>query len=274
MGDNDEINWALRVKTRAEMRRTTAISSIRAVHNLALRTKSEPTVVPEFLANVTDLEGFWAQFKVEDDTVLDCLVESDQLENYSPDLVSEVRALINECKAISDQLSPQVFNKMNGAHSGSPSVGSPGLPNNDPQRPHSRLPEISLPRFDGEFNYWPTFRDRFTTLVDSRPFLSDIEKMYYLIGCLHGPAADVIRRIPVSADNYNVAWSTLSSRFNRPRLVASSLVDKILRASAVNQESLSELNNFLSTFSESLSLLNALKVPDMGSFLLFTIAFR
>lgn len=105
-------------------------------------------------------------------------------------------------------------------------------------------------------------------------FYLTLIKCNYLIGCLDGAAADVIRRIPVSADNYDLAWTTLSNRFNRPRLVASSLLDKILRAPVANQESLLELNNFLSSFSDSLTLLNALKVPDMGSFFLFTIAFR
>lgn len=138
----------------------------------------------------------------------------------------------------------------------------------------SRLPEIPLPEFDGDCNYWPTFRDRFKALVDSRSTLSKIDKMYYLIGCLKGSAADVVRRKPVSADNYDLAWKTLSTRFNRPRMVATSLVDKLLRASVSTQESLSDLNGFLSVFNESISLLNTLEVPDMGSFILFTIAFR
>lgn len=48
----------------------------------------------------------------------------------------------------------------------------------------------------------PTFRDRFTALVNVRLNLSAIDKMYYLIGYLRGMAADVVRDIPVSVDSY------------------------------------------------------------------------
>jgi len=37
---------------------------------------------------------------------------------------------------------------------------------------------------------------------------------------------------------------------------------------------LSELNSFMCSFSESMSLLNALKIPDLRSFILFSVAFR
>ncbi|KAE9529538.1 hypothetical protein AGLY_011634 [Aphis glycines] len=98
--------------------------------------------------------------------------------------------------------------------------------------------------------------------------------MQHLIGCLQGPAADAIRNIPVSADNYDLAWSTLSSRFHRPRLVANGLIDKLLNAPMSSQETLSDLNNFVSTFSENIALLNALKIKVLGSFILFSMAFR
>jgi hypothetical protein len=274
----DETERLIRAKTRAEVRRTTAIASIRAVNVLALRTRDDPAVVPTFLANVGDLEVFWAQFKSEDDAVLERLIELGQHEQYSSDLAPEVRALVNECRSISDRLNTgeldDIKSKNLSEQESEKGADRFQTENRDVHRPYSRLPEIPLPKFDGDFNHWPTFRDRFTTLVESRSFLSNTEKFYYLIGCLHGPAADVIRRIPVSADNYELAWKTLADRFNRPRLVATALIDKLLRASVATQESLSDLNHFLSNFSEGISLLNTLQVPDMGSFLLFTIAFR
>ncbi|KAL4154263.1 hypothetical protein QTP88_002088 [Uroleucon formosanum] len=91
--------------------------------------------------------------------------------------------------------------------------------------------------------------------------------------CLKSAAADAVRGIPVSADNYELVMNTLSDKFNRPRLVATSLVDKLLQSSAMTQESLNDLNTFVGTFSESISL-DALKIPDAGSFILFSIAFR
>lgn len=76
------------------------------------------------------------------------------------------------------------------------------------------------------------------------------------------------------ADNYALVWSTLSNRFNRPRLVTTSLIDKLLHASPIAYESLTEINNCMCIFSEGISLLDALKIPNMGSFILFSVAFR
>lgn len=121
---------------------------------------------------------------------------------------------------------------------------------------------------------WPTFRDRFTALVDVRVGLSNIDKLYYLMGCLQGAALDAIRGIPASNDNYKLAWSTLSARFYRPRMVATSLIDKLVDAPSSSQESLHDLTSFLTTFDENISLLTALNIPDLGSFILFTLAFR
>jgi len=131
-----------------------------------------------------------------------------------------------------------------------------------------------LPQFDGDYCYWPTICDAFDALVETRPNLSDIDKLHYLIGCLKGSAADAVRGIPLSAGNYALVRSTLSDRFYRPRLVAMSLIDKLLGASPIIQESLSELNSFMCLFSESMSLLVALKIPDLQSFMLFSVAFR
>lgn len=56
---------------------------------------------------------------------------------------------------------------------------------------------------DGDYSLWPIFRDGFMVLIHARPSLLKIDKIYYLFGCLYESALDVIREIPVSADNYN-----------------------------------------------------------------------
>lgn len=57
-------------------------------------------------------------------------------------------------------------------------------------------------------------------------------------------------------------------------MVATSLIDKLLSAPVSTQESLQDLNKFVSIFDESIVLLNSLKIPDLGSFILFSMAFR
>jgi len=57
-------------------------------------------------------------------------------------------------------------------------------------------------------------------------------------------------------------------------MVATSLIDKLLNAPSSSQESLQDLTTVLSTFEESISLLSALDIPDLGSLILFSLAFR
>lgn len=93
--------------------------------------------------------------------------------------------------------------------------------------------------------------------------------MHYLVGCFRGPTSDTIHSIPVPANNFDLAWFTLVSRFHHPCLVATALIDKLS-----TQETLHNLNNFIPIFAESISLLNALKIQDHRSFIIFSMAFR
>ncbi|KAL4153154.1 hypothetical protein QTP88_000987 [Uroleucon formosanum] len=268
--DKKEMERTERRRTRATLKRSGAIASIKAVHAMASRVGTEPNLIPEFLLNVDGLDLLWSQFETEDSTVLDCLVNLGIPEEYSADQQGELRVLINATKAVANAHRPirkDTADERNLSRT-STSFGAASGPM------YSRLPEIPLPKFAGDFHMWPTFRDRFTALVDGRPGLSNIDKLYYLMGCLQGTALEAIRGIPASDANYSLAWSTLSTRFYRPRMVATSLIDKLLNAPSSSQESLQDLISVLSTFEESISLLSALKIPDLGSFILFSLAFR
>jgi len=268
--EQQRVDRLMRSKLFADAKRKAAISAIRAIHTLSLRALKEPDIVSEFLIAATDLESQWAQFKLEDESFLEHLINLGESDDYSVDLPAEVRALINASRSVVEKLTPNGVDTIDLSYLKchvAPSVS----PNNQPgpRKQFSRLPDIPLPEFDGDYRYWPTFCDAFESLVNSRPNICDIDKLYYLKGCLKGRAADAVRDIPLSAENYALVRSTFSERFYRPRLVAMSLVDKLLGAPPVKQESLSELNSFMCSFSESLSLLNALKIPDVGTFFYF-----
>lgn len=89
------------------------------------------------------------------------------------------------------------------------------------------LPEVPLSQFNSDFHEWATFHERFIVLVNTRPGLSKTDKVYYLISCLQAVAANSVRGIPASAENYELMWTMLSNRFSRPRLLTSSLIDKL-----------------------------------------------
>lgn len=138
----------------------------------------------------------------------------------------------------------------------------------------ARLPEIPLPTFNGDIFKWLMFRDRFMSMVDQHSTIADIDKFYYLTGCLRDKALEAIAGIPVCGDNYSLAWATLTARFNKPRLVASSLLDKLLTAPKSSNENLTELNKFLLVFDEGVSVLDSMNLPNLGDFILFSVASR
>lgn len=265
MGDEakQEIDRVTRLLARAKVKRASIIAQIRSIHELGVRVASEPSGGPSFSVIAADLDSLWSQFKTEDDGVLDYLVILDKLGEYAPDAIAEVRRLITESKSVANSLIPKEVEAVDLSYI-QDKLSAQTIASDDTVNTFSRLPEIPLPTFDGDFQMWPTFRDRLTAVVDSRPKLSTMDKMHYLIAVLKGAAAEAVQGIPVSADNYALVWSTLSSRFNRPRLVATSLVEKLLHTSTISQESLRSLNKFVSTFNESNSLLDALKIPDLG----------
>lgn len=273
-----------RARDRAMIKRNTCILRITAIHALAKRVTEDGSITAQLIVAAQDLDMLWADFIAEDNAVLEALCDLGLQAEYSGALVVEIRELMIYAKSVANQ-----YTDMTGStretRSRPGSVISEPLESNkelsglqDPiglgSVARSRLPEIPLPQFDGNIYKWPAFRDRFVALVADQIQLSDIEKMYYLIGCLKGSAAEIAQSIPVSADTYKLLWNALENKFDKPRLVASSFVEKLLSAPMATNESLASLTKFISIFDEGVSVLKSLMLPDLGDFILFTLASR
>lgn len=72
-----------------------------------------------------------------------------------------------------------------------------------------KLPTISLPKFNGQYNKWLEFHDTFCSLIESNETLSNVQKFHYLRASLEGDASDVINSLQMSASNYAIAWKLL-----------------------------------------------------------------
>jgi len=297
-----------RLKRSCEIKRMNYVKKIRAIHNLAIQSSEDTSVVPRLLVMVETLDQLLSSFTIEDEALLGHLLELG-LEGEYPDTEGvEIFELVCSAKAIANRFMQYCPDKtiesthggsqvsLNNAGRGVPTSDEQSIPDNvvvdvSPAGVQSnnagslgsnsvqvvkptRLPDIPLPKFEGDIYEWVSFRDRFVTTVDRRTYLSDIEKFYYLVGCCKGIALDAIRGIPVSDKNYKLAWSTLEERFDKPRLVARSLVEKLLIAPRASSESLIELNKLLVVFDEGVSLLESLNIPNLGDFILFSIASR
>ncbi|KRX79675.1 hypothetical protein T06_8883 [Trichinella sp. T6] len=83
-----------------------------------------------------------------------------------------------------------------------------------------KLPELTLPQFDGEVLKFPTFWAQFEASVHSDTELDDATKFAYLLSNTTGRALGAIAGIPITAANYPQAVGILQKRFGRPKIVA------------------------------------------------------
>lgn len=84
-----------------------------------------------------------------------------------------------------------------------------------------KLPEITLPQFDGSLEDWPVFRDKFQTRIDKNSNISDVDKFQYLQSSLSGKAARTIEAIETTGENYKEAWTLLSEKYDNTRKIIS-----------------------------------------------------
>lgn len=93
------------------------------------------------------------------------------------------------------------------------------------------VPVPKLPKFNGEdYLDYPNFINAFKALVDSRTTqgFSDIKKFSILRNSLEGRAAESVKHLLLTAENYKAALTILDNRFLKTRLIFDSLVKKLL----------------------------------------------
>ena len=128
------------------------------------------------------------------------------------------------------------------------------VPRPQPHYNQVKLPQIQIPTFSGNLKDWVTFRDLFEATIDSNSHLSGVQKFQYLRSLVSGEAASILNSIPLSENNYQVAWDALMSRYERPYLIVRAIIQDFINVETVSPN----LNNFSSvvnSFSEGLEIL-------------------
>lgn len=82
-----------------------------------------------------------------------------------------------------------------------------------------KLPPCEIPYFIGDYPSWPTFRDIFTAVCIKNPRLSQVEKLFDLSQRTKGEPHDIVRKLPLTNENFNVAWTNLCSRYENRRVL-------------------------------------------------------
>ncbi|XP_012217595.2 uncharacterized protein [Linepithema humile] len=107
----------------------------------------------------------------------------------------------------------------------------------------SHLPPINIPPFSEKFEDWESFRDRFTSLIIANRDLSAFARMHFLTSSLTGRALESLKSIPVTADNFDIAWQTLVSRYENKRRLIEIHVSALHNLPSVSRKNAFELTD-------------------------------
>lgn len=140
---------------------------------------------------------------------------------------------------------------------------NPGnITQNSTSRFQSRLPDISLPKFDGEYSKWPAFRELFGSLILDNARLTNIEKLHYLRSCTEGSPALVIGSLPLTGDSLQASWELLISRYENKRLTIQAHLDQLFNITTPTAKHAASLTKMISTVAEENKALQSLGVSQ------------
>ncbi|XP_046145683.1 uncharacterized protein LOC123989000 [Osmia bicornis bicornis] len=126
----------------------------------------------------------------------------------------------------------------------------------------SRLPEIALPKFEGEYNKWQAFKSAFTSVILDRDDLADVDKLHYLKGAVSGNAAHVIAHLPATNEAFQKAWKLLDERFENKRLNVQAYMDRISELKPMKQRRASSLIKMTNIIGETQEALTTFGLND------------
>ncbi|XP_039442932.1 uncharacterized protein LOC120423264 [Culex pipiens pallens] len=124
-----------------------------------------------------------------------------------------------------------------------------------------KLPTITLPEFDGDYQKWLAFHDLFVALIHNNPDLPDVQKFHYLRGVVVGKAAGYIDTYDINAANYQIAWDTLVERYNNEYLLKKRHLQALFELPPMEHETASSLHSLVDEFQRHIKILDQLKEP-------------
>lgn len=125
----------------------------------------------------------------------------------------------------------------------------------------ARLAPIALPTFNGDIQGWESFFDVFKVMVHDDDSFSPSQKFMYLRSALTGPALELVKSVPMTNVNYNIAIEKLRQRYDNQGLVIQAHVRSILNCPSIDVPSAKSFQALHSHICTHLASLRALDQP-------------
>ncbi|XP_062713421.1 uncharacterized protein LOC134290323 [Aedes albopictus] len=137
---------------------------------------------------------------------------------------------------------------------------------------HVRLPQIKLQTFGGNIEEWLSFRDLYSSIIHCKADLPEVEKFYYLKGCLQGEPKTLIDSLQITSANYKVAWDLLQKRYDNSKHLKKLQVQALFKLPNLVKESSSDLHTLVEGFEKIVQTLDNIVQPcDYKDLLLVNI---
>jgi hypothetical protein len=80
---------------------------------------------------------------------------------------------------------------------------------------------------------------------------------------LKGQALQLVQRLPITTENYSIAWNMLVGRYKNTKLIAATYVRQILGLKSISREDVGEMRQFVNTFCSNFKSLKALNIEQL-----------
>lgn len=94
-----------------------------------------------------------------------------------------------------------------------------------------KLQRVTIPKFDGDYFKWTSFRDLFDSMVIKNKSLSLAQRMQVLKTNLEGEAEALISDLTIADINFECAWKRLVDRYENTRVIVHKYLNKFISQS-------------------------------------------
>jgi len=235
-------------------KRTSLKSQITGLTNLIERERYDKTALKLRIARITELYNAFEEF-------------NDELALLDPNDVHKDEFINVQDKYYS--LAAKVEEITNSRATSCTAIAGPSntiTTNNDSStttvtlQRKIKLPETSLPVFNGQYENWLSFKNRFLAMIDTRSDLCDIEKLQYLQAALTGEAANKLKILTIEGSNYSKAWDLLKRAYEVKRILISRHLSLLLNSPVLERETTEGLSKLADDAQQHVASLAALGV--------------
>jgi len=209
------------------------------VHQIQVRCNKLPDILSKYEAAQEELECYDEADHTEDRAAF-------ELQYYTVDAKFQELLCPTESRSslgVPDNTSAQ----------GSNASGSTPASNQ-----YIKLPVIELPTFSGDHCKWLHFRDTFQTLIVDNASLSNVQKLHYLVSSLKDEPKQLLVNLPITHDNFAVAWKLVTDRYNNIRLIAMKHVSQLFQIPQARRGDATSLRQLVNHVTSHLNAIEAL----------------